>query len=46
MKAVADIYTRGPEVEQWFGLPDDLKPTAEKEWSLLPFFALPDGSHA
>lgn len=39
-------HVTGPIIERWFGLKDELLLIAEKEWSLLPFLALPDGSHA
>lgn len=39
-------HLRGPEIEKWFGLDENLKHIAETDWALLPFFALPDGSHA
>lgn len=38
-------HQRGPEVEHWFGLDPETFDT-EKDWSLLPFLALSDGSHA
>ncbi|KAI9671642.1 MAG: late secretory pathway protein avl9 [Alyxoria varia] len=37
---------QGPEVEKWFGLDDKNDPTRTNDWALLPFLALPDGSHA
>lgn len=39
-------HLRGPEIEQWFGLGEKLRSVADTDWALLPFFALPDGSHA
>jgi hypothetical protein len=39
-------HARGPEVEQWFGVPEGSDPAAEYDWSLLPFMALSDGAHA
>lgn len=37
-------HKRGPEVEYWYGLPDDVQ--ADRLWTDLPFQALPDGSHS
>lgn len=39
-------HARGPEVEHWFGVPEDEDPAVENEWPLLPFMALSDGAHA
>ncbi|ESA43048.1 hypothetical protein GE21DRAFT_6518 [Neurospora crassa] len=45
--AVVDFHhARGPEVERWFGVPEDSDPAAEYDWGLLPFMALSDGAHA
>lgn len=47
--AIVDFHhLRGPEVEQWFGLEENVSqpPQYDSEWSLLPFLALPDGAHA
>ncbi|KAK1778533.1 transport protein Avl9-domain-containing protein [Copromyces sp. CBS 386.78] len=45
--AVVDFHhARGPEVETWFGVPEDSDPAAEYDWGLLPFMALSDGAHA
>jgi len=35
----------GPEVERWIGVDDGHDLALENDWSLLPFLALPDGSH-
>lgn len=37
-------HTRGPEVEYWYGLDDDIN--TDELWPSLPFQALPDGSHS
>ena len=39
-------HARGPEVEKWFGVPENSDPAMENDWSLLPFMALSDGAHA
>ena len=40
-------HKRGPEVEYWYGLPEDASSTdTTKLWPNLPFQALPDGSHS
>lgn len=39
-------HARGPEVEKWFGVPEDSDPAADYDWTLLPFMALSDGAHA
>ncbi len=39
-------FARGPEIESWFGVRDQIDPAAENEWSFLPFMALSDGAHA
>ena len=40
-------HKRGPEVEYWYGLPEDTNTTdTTKLWPNLPFQALPDGSHS
>ena len=39
-------HARGPEVEQWFGVPAGADPAADNNWQLLPFMALSDGAHA
>lgn len=38
-------HARGPEIERWFGV-EDGDPTAENDWQLIPYMALPDGAHA
>ncbi|KAF2479711.1 transport protein Avl9-domain-containing protein [Neohortaea acidophila] len=37
-------HARGPEIEHWFGAGDS-DPTAENDWHLIPYMALPDGAH-
>jgi hypothetical protein len=37
-------HHRGPEVEHWIGA-DGSDPTAENDWQLIPYMALPDGAH-
>lgn len=37
-------HARGPEIEHWFGAGDH-DPTAENDWQLIPYMALPDGAH-
>ncbi|KAM4056682.1 transport protein avl9 domain-containing protein [Hirsutella rhossiliensis] len=39
-------HARGPEVESWFGVDQDVDPAVDFGWSLLPFMALSDGAHA
>lgn len=39
-------HARGPEVEKWFGAPEDVDPAVKYDWTLLPFMALSDGAHA
>lgn len=43
----AKTYTRsrGPEIENWFGVEDGIDPAADNDWSFLPFMALSDGAH-
>lgn len=41
-------HARGPEIEHWIGgnsaaNPDD---SADNDWSLIPYMALPDGAHS
>lgn len=44
--SVVDFHhARGPEVERWIGVEDGVDPGQDNDWSLLPFLALPDGSH-
>lgn len=38
-------HARGPEIEHWIGCPPDSDPTAENDWHLIPYMALPDGAH-
>jgi len=38
-------HARGPEIEHWIGVPPGSDPTAENEWHLIPYMALPDGAH-
>ncbi|KAH7313070.1 cytoplasm protein [Rhexocercosporidium sp. MPI-PUGE-AT-0058] len=38
-------HARGPEVENWFGVPEGVDPAVDNEWPLLPFMALSDGAH-
>ncbi|EMC96598.1 hypothetical protein BAUCODRAFT_69456 [Baudoinia panamericana UAMH 10762] len=38
-------HARGPEIEHWIGVPDDVDPAAENDWQLIPYMALPDGAH-
>lgn len=38
-------HARGPEIEHWFGAGES-DPTAENDWGLIPYMALPDGAHA
>lgn len=45
LRLTLELY-RGPEVEKWLGLSDRYNPPSNNDWSLLPFLALPDGSHA
>ena len=40
------LHLRGPEIEQWFGVPTGTDPAIENDWSFLPFMALSDGAHA
>ena len=40
------IFSRGPEIESWFGAEDGTDPAVENDWSFLPFMALSDGAHA
>ncbi|CCU74301.1 transport protein Avl9 [Blumeria hordei DH14] len=45
--SVVDFHhVRGPEVEFWFGAPENSDPAIENDWPLLPFMALSDGAHA
>ncbi|ERF73900.1 hypothetical protein EPUS_05912 [Endocarpon pusillum Z07020] len=45
--AVVDFHhARGPEIELWVGVAEDVDPAADNDWSLLPFMALTDGAHA
>lgn len=37
-------HKRGPEVEYWYGLPEEVE--KDQLWADLPFQALPDGSHS
>ncbi|KAF2765390.1 hypothetical protein EJ03DRAFT_209211 [Teratosphaeria nubilosa] len=37
-------HARGPEVENWIGA-EGSDPTAENDWQLIPYMALPDGAH-
>ncbi|KAH9826079.1 Transport protein Avl9 [Teratosphaeria destructans] len=37
-------HARGPEVEHWIGA-EGSDPTAENDWQLIPYMALPDGAH-
>ena len=37
-------HARGPEIAHWFGAGDS-DPTAENDWHLIPYMALPDGAH-
>ncbi|KAF2168311.1 hypothetical protein M409DRAFT_65756 [Zasmidium cellare ATCC 36951] len=37
-------HHRGPEVEHWIGA-EGSDPTAENDWHLIPYMALPDGAH-
>lgn len=37
-------HARGPEIEHWIGA-DGSDPTAENDWHLIPYMALPDGAH-
>ena len=37
-------HARGPEIEHWFGV-EGGDPTAENDWHLIPYMALPDGAH-
>ena len=37
---------RGPEVESWFGVPENTDPSVDNDWSFLPFMALSDGAHS
>lgn len=39
-------HAKGPEVETWFGVPEDTDPAVDYDWTLLPFMALSDGAHA
>ncbi|PNS16860.1 hypothetical protein CAC42_4824 [Sphaceloma murrayae] len=44
--SVVDFHhARGPEVERWFGTPEDSDPVEQNDWGLLPFLALSDGAH-
>ena len=38
-------HHRGPEIEHWVGAPEGSDPTAENDWHLIPYMALPDGAH-
>lgn len=38
-------HARGPEIEQWIGCEETRDPTAENDWHLIPYMALPDGAH-
>ncbi|SMR59271.1 unnamed protein product [Zymoseptoria tritici ST99CH_1E4] len=38
-------HQRGPEIEHWIGASPESDPTAENDWHLLPYMALPDGAH-
>lgn len=37
-------HARGPEIEHWIGAQDS-DPSAENDWQLIPYMALPDGAH-
>ncbi|EME48143.1 hypothetical protein DOTSEDRAFT_21851 [Dothistroma septosporum NZE10] len=37
-------HLRGPEVSHWVGA-EGSDPTAENDWHLIPYMALPDGAH-
>lgn len=37
-------HLRGPEIEHWIGA-EGSDPTAENDWHLIPYMALPDGAH-
>ncbi|KAK5116563.1 hypothetical protein LTR85_009188 [Meristemomyces frigidus] len=37
-------HARGPEIEHWIGA-EGSDPTAENDWHLIPYMALPDGAH-
>ena len=38
-------HHRGPEIEHWIGAAEGSDPTAENDWHLIPYMALPDGAH-
>lgn len=39
-------HHRGPEIEHWIGAePEAGDPTAQNDWQLIPYMALPDGAH-
>ena len=38
-------HARGPEIEHWFGNGDS-GASADNDWHLIPYMALPDGAHA
>ena len=38
-------HARGPEIEHWLGAEAGSDPTAENDWQLIPYMALPDGAH-
>lgn len=37
-------HHRGPEIEHWVGA-EGSDPSAENDWHLIPYMALPDGAH-
>ena len=38
-------HARGPEIEHWLGIEEGQDPTIENDWGLIPYMALPDGTH-